>query len=46
MPITHEDMQEIKKIQGINKNQVARVTRLGRSKVEKIWNKIEPVQNA
>jgi REP element-mobilizing transposase RayT len=39
-------MQEIKKIQGINKNQVARVTRLGRSKVEKIWNKIEPALNA
>ena len=39
-------IQEIKNIQGINKNQVARVTRLGRSKVDKIWNKIEPVLNA
>ena len=39
-------MQEINKIQGINKNQVARVTRLGRSKVEKILNKIEPALNA
>lgn len=34
-------IQEIKKIQGINKNQVVRVTRLGRRIVEKIWNKDE-----
>ena len=39
-------IEEIKNIKGINKNQVARVTRLGRSKVDKIWNKIEPVLNA
>ena len=39
-------MKQIKNIQGINKTQVARVTRLGRSKVEKIWNKIEPALNA
>jgi len=36
----------IKNIQGINKNQVARVTRLGRSVVERIWRKIEPAPNA
>ena len=39
-------LREIKNIQGINKNQVARVTRLGRSRVEKICNKIEPALNA
>ena len=39
-------IQEIKRIQGVNKNQVSRVTRLGRSRVEKIWNKIEPALNA
>ena len=38
-------IKEIKHIQGINKNQVARVTRLGRSKVDKIWRKIEPALN-
>jgi len=39
-------IREIKNIQGINKNQVARVTRLGRSVVERIWCKIEPAPNA
>ena len=37
-------IQEIKSIRGINKNQVARVTRLGRKRVDKFWDKIEPVQ--
>ena len=39
-------IQQIKCFQGINKNQVARVTRLGRSRIEKIWNKKEPAPNA
>lgn len=39
-------IRDIKHIQGTNKSQVARVTRLGRSRVEKIWDKIEPVLNA
>lgn len=39
-------IREIKNIPGVNKNQVARVTRLGRSRIQKIWNKIEPVLNA
>ena len=38
-------IQEIKNIQGINKNQVARVTRLGRKRVDKFWDKIEPAPN-
>lgn len=38
-------IQIIKNIQGVNKNQVARVTRLGRKIVERIWDKIEPVPN-
>ena len=38
-------IQEIKSIQGINKNQVARVTRLGRKRVDKFWDKIEPALN-
>lgn len=37
---------EIKNIQGTNRNQVARVTRLGRSLIEKIWSKKEPAPNA
>jgi len=39
-------IQQIKNFQGINKTQVARVTRLGRSIVEKFWNKKEPAPNA
>jgi len=39
-------IQDIKNIQGINKNQVARVTRLGRKRIERIWDKIEPALNA
>ena len=38
-------IREIKNIQGINRNQVARVTRLGRKRVDKFWDKIEPVPN-
>ena len=38
-------IREIKNIPGTNKNQVARVTRLGRKRIEKIWDKIEPALN-
>ena len=38
-------INEIKNIQVINKNQVARVTRLGRRVIERIWNKKEPAPN-
>lgn len=39
-------IREIRDIQGTNKNQVARVTRLGRRMIEKIWGKTEPALNA
>lgn len=33
------DLEEIKRIKGINKTQVARVLRLGRRTIEKVWTK-------
>ena len=38
-------IQQLANIQGTNKNQIARITRLGRKVIQRIWDKKEPVPN-
>ena len=41
-----EKIKELKKIQGISQRQIARITTIGRKKINEIWNQKEPVPMA